>query len=143
MKPALNQVEELAQDYITAIRTGQISAAEAIHEAFSEELVVFVSEVGEDLSTLDVMGDTILERVEGYVNKYGVVPTDSLLRNLRVTSDNLNLTCKNHPEQQWITKNVGPIGSSRIFFQGPGATDQECVCAYEDLRVLLPAGVKS
>ena len=28
------------------------------------------------------------------------------------------LTCKNHPELRWHTKNIGGIGSRRIFFSG-------------------------
>ncbi|OGR85639.1 MAG: hypothetical protein A2901_07790 [Elusimicrobia bacterium RIFCSPLOWO2_01_FULL_54_10] len=30
--------------------------------------------------------------------------------------DHIDLTCKNHPELRWSTKNIGTIGDRNIFF---------------------------
>lgn len=41
------------------------------------------------------------------------------------------LTCKNHPELRWSTKNIGNIGQRSIF-----AITNECACSLADLRPL-------
>ena len=47
------------------------------------------------------------------------------------------LTCKNHPELRWSTKNIAPIGCRTIFFSlfGEGA-QPECNCPAKDLIVI-------
>lgn len=50
------------------------------------------------------------------------------------------LTCKNHPDLRWTTKNIAPIGSRNIFFEGSvtGKSENECTCSCGDLVVLQP-----
>lgn len=43
------------------------------------------------------------------------------------------LTCVNHPELRWSTKNIAPIGCRRIFFDSQAI---ECSCPASDLRVV-------
>ena len=50
------------------------------------------------------------------------------------------LTCANHPDKRWSTKNIMPIGSRSIFYNladvpGMGA---ECDCPLSDLIALDP-----
>jgi hypothetical protein len=44
------------------------------------------------------------------------------------------LTCKNHPELRWNTKNIECIGARSIFFRTHSA--EECNCPIRDLIVL-------
>ena len=44
----------------------------------------------------------------------------------------IRLTCKNHPELEWRTKNIAPIGARSIFFLGEWG---ECACPVSDLIV--------
>ena len=58
------------------------------------------------------------------------------------------LTCVNHPEGRWLTKNpdtrhIHFVGWDRIGSFGPGDRHpefgiRECPCPYSDLRVILP-----
>jgi hypothetical protein len=41
------------------------------------------------------------------------------------------LTCKNHPQLFWHTKNIGPIGCRHIYFASP--SEVECDCSVRDL----------
>lgn len=44
------------------------------------------------------------------------------------------LTCINHPDMRWFTKNIDYIGARSIFFDS--FTDKECDCSISDLRVV-------
>jgi hypothetical protein len=48
----------------------------------------------------------------------------------------IQLTCKNHPELRWFTKNIDFIGARSIFydFDDNGST-KECECPASDLIV--------
>lgn len=45
------------------------------------------------------------------------------------------LTCKNHPDLRWSTKNIGYIGSRSIFYRT--TRQPECSCPAADL-ILAP-----
>lgn len=47
----------------------------------------------------------------------------------------IGLTCKNHPELSWNTKNIAPIGCRTLFFNGDraGRYVRECDCSLRDL----------
>lgn len=44
------------------------------------------------------------------------------------------LTCKNHPNLRWSTKNIAPIGARNIFFSS--WPEPECSCSGSDLIVV-------
>lgn len=44
------------------------------------------------------------------------------------------LTCRNHPEMRWGTKNIDYIGARTIFYQG--LNDDECPCPLSDLTAV-------
>jgi hypothetical protein len=46
------------------------------------------------------------------------------------------LTCVNHPELTWTTKNIGCIGARSIFYSGWHTDVPECPCPMSDLRVV-------
>lgn len=50
------------------------------------------------------------------------------------------LTCINHPEKRWSTKNIGGIGSRTIFYnlQCEDGMGEECDCPIHCLRPLAP-----
>jgi hypothetical protein len=50
----------------------------------------------------------------------------------------IGLTCVNHPELSWNTKNIAPIGCRTIFFNGwdESPPKKECDCPLRDLRVV-------
>ena len=45
------------------------------------------------------------------------------------------LTCKNHPDKRWSTKNIAPIGARNIFYNLTCAKNMgpECDCPATDL----------
>ena len=44
------------------------------------------------------------------------------------------LTCKNHPEKFWSTKNIDSIGSRTIFYlEEASKMGAECACSFRDL----------
>jgi hypothetical protein len=45
------------------------------------------------------------------------------------------LTCRNHPNLSWHTKNIGPIGSRHIFYGTPD--EPECECPVSALIPIL------
>jgi hypothetical protein len=45
----------------------------------------------------------------------------------------ITLTCINHPDKFWTTKNIGYIGARSIFYHSP--LGEECPCPLSDLRV--------
>ena len=52
----------------------------------------------------------------------------------------IDITCRFHPEKLWSTKNIAPIGCRTIFYNlyaepGMGA---ECSCLARDLRPVKP-----
>ena len=55
----------------------------------------------------------------------------------------VSLTCKNHPDLLWYTKNIGYIGARSIFFDVAIGDHtrimQECDCPTSDL-VIAPRG---
>lgn len=48
------------------------------------------------------------------------------------------LTCKNHPDKRWSTKNIGYIGARTIFYNLSVEPDmgEECSCSTSDLLVV-------
>lgn len=50
--------------------------------------------------------------------------------------EHISITCKNHPELRWHTKNIGGIGSRSIFFTNWPA--EECSCSGGLLEPLIP-----
>jgi hypothetical protein len=58
----------------------------------------------------------------------------------------IGLTCKNHPNLTWSTKNISHIGARSIFFFGAKAEDgkdrdrfvAECDCSGRDLIHVCP-----
>ncbi len=57
--------------------------------------------------------------------------------------DNVVLTCVNHPELRWVTKNLGSfVGARGIHFRGTGSYAslfegvEECPCSRDDLRII-------
>lgn len=61
---------------------------------------------------------------------------DGRLTDKAVYGRQIKLTCKNHPNKFWSTKNISPIGCRTIFWdlfhdsEGP-----ECDCGLSDLQV--------
>lgn len=48
--------------------------------------------------------------------------------------EHIPLTCKNHPNLRWSTKNIERIGARSIFFtSGRAGTVDECQCPASDL----------
>lgn len=58
--------------------------------------------------------------------------------------EHIPLTCENHPDLRWSTKNIGGIGSRSIFFSsawGVKPTEPmpvECSCKARSLKVVVP-----
>lgn len=48
------------------------------------------------------------------------------------------LTCRNHPELRWNTKNIGWIGARSIFYGGNPFDGSECPCSIRELVVVKP-----
>jgi hypothetical protein len=48
------------------------------------------------------------------------------------------LTCVNHPDKRWSTKNIAPLGCRTIFYNLHGVRDmgEECDCSARDLRAV-------
>lgn len=46
------------------------------------------------------------------------------------------LTCRNHPELRWNTKNISYIGARSIFFASARQGATECSCPMSDLEVV-------
>lgn len=55
---------------------------------------------------------------------------DTIVSN-RHYGEHIALTCRNHPDLTWSTKNIGCIGMRSIFFNG----GVECSCPMSDLIV--------
>lgn len=53
----------------------------------------------------------------------------------------IGLTCKNHPELSWSTKNISYIGARSIFYDYKG--HGECGCSGHDLEVKVPQNWQS
>lgn len=51
--------------------------------------------------------------------------------------DHIALTCVNHPNMRWSTKNLGYIGARTIFYNlhGDSGMGDECSCAFKCLVV--------
>lgn len=47
----------------------------------------------------------------------------------------VELTCRNHPDLSWHTKNISPIGCRKTFYDlmHVSATPIECDCSLHDL----------
>ena len=47
----------------------------------------------------------------------------------------ITLTCKNHPDKFWSTKNIDSIGCRTIFYnlRGDPKMGAECSCSWRDL----------
>lgn len=50
--------------------------------------------------------------------------------------EHIRLTCVNHPDLRWFTKNISHIGARSIFFEGWDRGQKECPCPMRDLRVV-------
>ena len=49
----------------------------------------------------------------------------------------IQLSCKNHLQLRWSTKNIAPLGCRTIFFDVMGKSKEpECDCEFETLIVL-------
>lgn len=59
----------------------------------------------------------------------------TMIDNTRPEGAHIPLTCKNHPELRWFTKNIDYIGARSIFFDGDWNT-KECDCSINDLQVV-------
>jgi len=64
--------------------------------------------------------------------------TDGRLIDIAPYGQHIALTCRNHPNLRWSTKNISPIGARTLFYnlrnvQGMGP---ECDCSIRDLIVL-------
>ncbi len=46
------------------------------------------------------------------------------------------LTCRNHPDLRWFTKNISHIGARSVFYATPG--QPECACSLSDLIIASP-----
>lgn len=62
---------------------------------------------------------------------------DGRITELAEYGQHIALTCVNHPDLRWSTKNIAPIGCRAIFFNLHGVRDMliECNCPLGDLRV--------
>ncbi len=49
--------------------------------------------------------------------------------------EHIPLTCKNHPDLRWSTKNILHIGARTIFYDHE-MTEPECDCPLSDLVVV-------
>jgi len=51
--------------------------------------------------------------------------------------EHIDLTCRNHPNLKWSTKNIAPIGCRGIFFDlRRECKEPECDCKLSDLIVV-------
>jgi len=50
--------------------------------------------------------------------------------------EHIALTCRNHPDLRWHTKNISCIGARSIFFADANTRLNECTCPLSDLIVL-------
>jgi hypothetical protein len=50
--------------------------------------------------------------------------------------EHITLTCVNHPDLRWSTKNIGYIGARSIFYST--WRTEECPCPARDLRPVCP-----
>lgn len=63
----------------------------------------------------------------------------------RPYGEHINLTCRNHPNLRWSTKNIAPLGCRSIFYWGTKeqhdehsfVREPECSCPASDL-ILAP-----
>lgn len=62
---------------------------------------------------------------------------DGRITQLAEYGQHIALSCVNHPDLRWSTKNIAPIGCRTIFFNLHGVRDMliECNCPLGDLRV--------
>jgi len=60
---------------------------------------------------------------------------DGRIVNFQRYGQHIALTCKNHPQLRWSTKNIAPIGCRSIFFNLGMDRNmrQECNCPASDL----------
>lgn len=50
--------------------------------------------------------------------------------------EHIALTCKNHPQLIWSTKNISHIGARTIYFDLDGVCkESECTCSINDMIV--------
>ena len=60
--------------------------------------------------------------------------TDGRIVDWAEYGQHIDLTCKNHPELFWSTKNISHIGARTIFFDlGRECKDPECSSSARDL----------
>ena len=50
----------------------------------------------------------------------------------------ISLTCRNHRELRWMTKNIDYIGARSIFFPAAMSGAEECTCPVGDM-IVVPA----
>lgn len=68
-----------------------------------------------------------------------MVTSDDRITTLAERHEHIALTCRNHPDKRWSTKNIGHIGARSIFYnlmsvEGMGP---ECNCSANDLVPVL------
>lgn len=81
---------------------------------------------------------TTLEEAYKYASKNGrIVPWAGY-------GEHIDLTCKNHPDLRWSTKNINCIGARNIFFSSNWQKNMasefkdECQCSGTDLELVVP-----
>ena len=62
--------------------------------------------------------------------------TDGRITDAAPYGQHITLTCKNHPDLRWSTKNIDRIGARTIFFDlDRVCSEPECACPASDLIV--------
>ena len=67
-----------------------------------------------------------------------LAPFDSIRERIvdtKVYGEHVALTCRNHPDLRWSTKNISPIGSRSLFYNlfAKSGMGPECKCSTNDL----------
>lgn len=60
--------------------------------------------------------------------------TDGRIVDWAEYGQHIDLTCRNHPDLIWSTKNISHIGARKIFYNLEGVPGKpECSCSVRDL----------
>jgi hypothetical protein len=68
--------------------------------------------------------------------KGAIMATNGRITDSAEYGRHISLTCANHPDLRWSTKNISHIGARSIFFCQQAADERECDCPAKDLRVV-------
>lgn len=74
----------------------------------------------------------------GHPSKGSAVEYDDRIVTWAERGAHIPLTCVNHPELRWSTKNISFIGARSIFFDGNPFDGSECPCPARDLVPVEP-----